>query len=599
MFFRPIVLLAVALSASPVAVCLAAPPCPTGPDTIYTRGRILTGAHLQATDPSPTPAHVTALAICHGIISAAGSDREILATKSAHTAVVDLHGAFVMPGFNDAHVHLFTAGQQQVLSVDLTGTRSLPDMLERIQTFAASAHTGAWILGGGWDQTLWADKTLPTRQAIDSVTAGHPSAFYRVDQHILIANSLALATAGITPATPDPTGGKLDHDASGALTGIVRETPATSLIESKVPPPTPAERQTALLAAIHDALAHGVTSVQDYSPPFDNFLVLEDLERQGKLPLRIAEWLDFTLPLATLQQQRASHPADDPLLHLTQLKGFMDGSLGSHTAALAAPYADDPQNSGIPRYTQSDLDHLTSDRAAAGFQIGFHAIGDQANTLALNAFEAGEQAGTSRAAQSTTEPSGPQPDRRFRIEHAQVLLPGDFDRFARLGIIASMQPSHLLTDMAWAGARLGDDRSKYAYAWRSFLDHHVTLAFGTDYPVESIDPFRGLYAAVTRQNESGTQTFHPEQRITLPEALFAYTQAPAFAEFRETLKGRLEPGFLADLIVLDRNLETATPRDRLATQVLQTIVNGKVVYTRTATAKRSPHGGHPDALEAR
>ncbi len=162
-----------------------------------------------------------------------------------------------------------------------------------------------------------------------------------------------------------------------------------------------------------------------------------------------------------------------------------------------------------------------------------------------------------------------------------------------------MQPSHLLTDMAWAGARLGDDRSKYAYAWRSFLDHHVTLAFGTDYPVESIDPFRGLYAAVTRQNESGTQTFHPEQRITLPEALFAYTQAPAFAEFRETRKGRLEPGFLADLIVLDRNLETATPRDLLATQVLQTIVNGKVVYTRTATAKRSPHRGHPDALEAR
>lgn len=576
MFSRAISVFALVLGASSPAVCRAAPSCPGGPDTLFVHGRILTGAHLQPTDPSPTPSHVSALAICHGLISAVGSDREVLATKTAHTAVVDLHGAFAMPGFNDAHVHLFTAGQQQVLSVDLTGTRSLAEMIERIRTFAASARPGAWILGGGWDQTLWTDKTLPTRQQIDSVTAGHPAAFYRVDQHILVANASALAAAAITPTTPDPTGGKLDHDASGALTGIVREIPATRLIDQKVPPPTRAERRSALLAAIHDALAHGVTSVQDYSPDWDNFLILEDLEREGNLPLRIAEWLDFTLPLDTLRQRRASHPADDPLLHLTQLKGFMDGSLGSRTAALAAPYADDPTTNGIPRYSQDDLDRLTQARAAAGFQIGFHAIGDQANTMALNALS-----------QAVADPhlEASASNRRFRIEHAQVLLPGDFDRFAKLGVIASMQPAHLLTDMNWAGQRLGDERSRYSYAWRSFLDHHVVLAFGTDYPVESINPFRGLYAAITRQNEAGTQTFHPEQRITLPEALYAYTEASAYAEFRETLKGRLEPGFLADFVVLDRDIETADPKSLLRTQVLRTVVNGQTVYTRTASAE--------------
>lgn len=590
MFSPAISFLALALTAGPAAICLpqpsSAPPCPAGPDTLFLHGRILTGAHLQPTDPSSTPSHVSALAICRGDISDVGSDVAILAQKTAHTTIVDLRGKFVMPGFNDAHVHLFTAGQQQVLSVNLTGTRSLAEMLDRIRTFAASARPGSWILGGGWDQTLWTDKTFPSRQQIDAVTTGHPAAFYRVDQHILVANSSALTTAGTTPATPDPAGGKFDRDASGALTGIVREIPATRLIDQQVPPPTRAERRSALLAAIHDALAHGVTSVQDYSPDWDNFLILEDLEREGNLPLRVAEWLDFTLPLDTLRQRRASHPADDPLLHLTQLKGFMDGSLGSRTAALAAPYADDPSNSGIPRYSQDDLDRLTLARAAAGFQIGFHAIGDQANTMALNAFRVGEQTGKP----AHVSPSCGEHEQqacavtsqtfRFRVEHAQVLLPGDFDRFAQLGVIASMQPSHLLTDMAWAGQRLGEPRSRDAYAWRSFLDHHVTLAFGTDYPVEPIDPFRGLYAAITRQNEAGSQTFHPEQRITLPEAIYAYTQAPAYAEFRDNLKGRLEPGFLADFIVLDRDLEAGTAREILGTHVLETIVNGQTVYIR-------------------
>ena len=313
------------------------------------------------------------------------------------------------------------------------------------------------------------------------------------------------------------------------------------------------------------------------------------MEHRGQLNLRFSEWLDFNLPVAVLKTRRASHDPNDPLLHLGFLKGFMDGSLGSRTAALAEPYSDDPKNSGIPRYDQANLNQMASERAAAGFQLGFHAIGDDANDIALNAFAAAGQ-----VAQPATAPAPPKdPDAtfvtdpiqhttpaalRFRIEHAQVLLPEDFDRFAKLGIIASMQPSHLLTDMNWAGARLGPERSAYAYAWRSMLDHHIPLAFGTDYPVESISPFRGLYSAITRKNEDGSMTFHPEQKISLAEAVYAYTQTSAFAEFREHRQGRLEPGYLADFIVLDRDLFTATPDQVLHTRALRTVVGGKTVY---------------------
>jgi predicted amidohydrolase YtcJ len=271
------------------------------------------------------------------------------------------------------------------------------------------------------------------------------------------------------------------------------------------------------------------------------------------------------------------------------LKGFMDGSLGSRTAALDEPYSDDPNNSGLPRYDQSKLTQLASERAAAGFQLGFHAIGDRANDMALNAFGAADQVanpapkppdqGPNANIVTNPQPGAPTPaSLRFRVEHAQVLLPQDFDRFASEGVIASMQPSHLLTDMKWATDRLGPERSKYAYAWRSFLDHHVTLAFGTDYPVESIDPFRGLYSATTRQNEAGTMTFQPQEKISLNEAIYAYTQAPAFAEFREHEKGRLEPRYLADIIVLDRDITTASPQQLLHTKVLRTVVQGETVY---------------------
>ncbi|WP_433972924.1 amidohydrolase [Tunturiibacter lichenicola] len=556
-------------------------------DTIYIHGNILTGTHLRPNDPSPTPEKVAALAIAEGKILAAGSDSTILKLKGPKTKVIDLHGAFAMPGFNDAHTHIASAGQQQ-LSINLDGVKSLAEMQQRIRTYAAKAKPGTWLVGGGWDHTLWPGAKLPTRADIDPITAGHPCILSRVDGHISLANSAALAAANITANTPDPAGAKIDHDASGTPAGILRESAATALVFNKIPPPSLEERRKALEIAINDALAHGVTSVQDNSD-WEDFLALEELEHSGKLHLRVAEWLAFDLPLPILEQRRASHPADDPLLHLTMLKGFMDGSLGSRTAALDEPYSDDPNNSGLPRYDQSKLTQLASERAAAGFQLGFHAIGDRANDMALNAFGAADQVanpapkppdqGPNADIVTNPQPGAPTPaSLRFRVEHAQVLLPQDFDRFASEGVIASMQPSHLLTDMKWATDRLGPERSKYAYAWRSFLDHHVTLAFGTDYPVESIDPFRGLYSATTRQNEAGTMTFQPQEKISLNEAIYAYTQAPAFAEFREHEKGRLEPRYLADIIVLDRDITTASPQQLLHTKVLRTVVQGETVY---------------------
>jgi hypothetical protein len=560
----------------------------TAPDVIYRHGNILTGAHLRENDPSPTPAKVTAIAIANGKILAAGTDATIEKLKGPNTQVIDLHGAFAMPGFNDAHTHIGEAGRTK-LSVDLVGVHSLAEMQQRIRTYVATAKPGSWILGGGWDHTLWANDTLPSRTDLDQVTAGHPAIFGRVDGHMTVANSAALAAANITAATPDPAGAKIDRDTSGNPTGILREGAANGLVYSKVPPPTLEQRRQALAVAIADVLSNGVTSVQDNSD-WNDFLALEELEHTGKLHLRVAEWLAFDTPLATLKERRASHPADDPLLHLTQLKGFMDGSLGSHTAAMEAPYSDEPGNSGLARYKQDKLNQMAAERAMAGFQLGFHAIGDRANAMALNAFGVADQVANlpppppehgqfvTKWDQGTPPPAA----LRFRVEHAQVLLPQDFDRFEKEGVIASMQPSHLLTDMKWATDRLGPERAKYAYAWKSFLDHNVVLAFGTDYPVELINPFRGVYSAITRQNEAGTQTFQPQEKISLNEAIYAYTQASAFGEFREHEKGRLEPGYLADLIVLDRDITTASPQRLLRTKVLRTIVNGETVYTAPA-----------------
>ncbi|QNI34879.1 amidohydrolase [Alloacidobacterium dinghuense] len=560
-----------------ISACVSAQTA-TPADTIYFHGNILTGVDLEAAQPQ----RVSAIAVRGGVVVASGTDADVKKLQGASTKMVDLGGAFVMPGFNDAHAHLGDAGRIK-LSVDVTGTKSLAEMQERVKAAAQAAAPGAWLTGGGWDHTLWASKTLPTKADLDAAAGGHPAFLVRVDGHIAIANTAALNAAGITKTTPDPQGGKIDRDANGVATGIIRET-AQALIDKVIPPPTPELRRRGIELALADAVEHGVTSVQDNSD-WEDFLVYEQLEKEGKLPARISEWLPFNASVDLLKQHRAYHPADDAMLHTTMLKGFMDGSLGSRTAALKAPYGDDPGNSGIPRYQQAQLNQMAIERAQAGFQMGFHAIGDRAVSMALDAFAAAQGSGPLKADMQTMRaPNGRKiihatlTGSRNRIEHSQVVDPADFARYKQLGVIASMQPNHLLTDMNWAEQRLGPDRAKYAYAWKSFLDAGVPLAFGTDYPVEPITPYRGVYCAVTRMNEAGTQTYFPEQKLTIWQAIYAYTQGSAYAEFAESRKGKLANGYLADFVVLDRDITSVAPPEILRTQVLRTVVNGQTVY---------------------
>jgi predicted amidohydrolase YtcJ len=542
----------------------APPPSPV--IAIYYHGNILTGVGLGGDRAQ----RVTAIAVGDHQIVAIGDDATILRQKQPGTKLFDLHGAFVMPGINDAHVHLGNAGRIK-LAVDLTGSTSLAEMLRRVSAAAAAAPAGEWLLGGGWDHTLWDTKTLPTRQDLDTVSGGHPAFFVRVDGHIAVANSAALALSAVTNQTPSPAGGQLDHDGEGNLTGIVREDSGQELIQKHIPAPSHELRRRAIVLAVKDAAAHGVTSVQDNSD-WDDFLVYQELEREGQLPVRISEWLSFNDPVEVLVAHRAAQPADDRMLHTGMLKGFMDGSLGSRTAALLSPYADDPGNRGLPRYEQARLDAMTKERAAAGFQIGFHAIGDRAVEMALNAFA---------AADASVE-------RRDRIEHSQVVDPRDIPRYKAMGIIASMQPSHLLTDMKWAPARLGQQRSRYAYGWKAFLEAGVPLAFGTDYPVEPITPFRGIYAGVTRRDEAGTDSYFPQDRLTIDEVLLAYTQGSAYAEFAEGFKGKLVPGYVADFVVLDRDLTKVPAGGILKTQVLRTVVDGRTVYEASDAVSNTP-----------
>jgi predicted amidohydrolase YtcJ len=536
------------------------------PDIILFNGVIYTGEGFTQDKPQT----VEAIAIGRGKVLAVGTNEDIKRLAGPKTILRDLSStnarAFVFPGFNDAHTHLGSAGQTK-LNVDLTGVNSLAEMLTKIKAFADAAPAGHWLTGGNWDHTLWANKVLPTRQDLDKVTGDHPAFLDRIDGHISIANTAALKAAGITGKTVPPQGGAIDHAPNGEPTGILRES-AQGLVYEVIPPPTHDERRRGDELAIADALSHGVTSVQDFSD-WQDFLVFEELEKEGNLKIRISEWLPFKDPLDELEKMRAHHDQNDPILHTGMLKGFMDGSLGSRTAAMKAPFADDPDNTGLPQYTQTQLNQMAVDRSKAGFQLGFHAIGDKAAAMALDAYS---RPGVSRSA-------------RNRIEHAQVVDPADIPRFAKLGVIASMQPNHLLTDMNWAEDRLGPQRAAYSYAWKAFLDAGVPLAFGTDYPVEPITPFRGLYAAVTRVNEKGTKTYYPENKLTRGQSLYAYTQGSAYAEFAEEHKGKLVLGYDADFIIVDRDLYTVDAPAILLTKVRATFVNGRECYSSNGSAQ--------------
>ena len=531
-------------------------------------------------------------------IVAVGTSREI-AARYEGARTIDLKGKLVTPGFNDAHIH-FLGGGLSLLRVNLIGAKSLAEAKARVAARVREVAPGTWILGRGWDHTLWGGE-WPTRKDLDEVAPNNPAIFQRVDGHVSWANSLALAKGNVTRETKDPQGGEILHDAGGEPTGILKET-AAGIVTRVVPEPTREEKLEGLARALVEARRYGITSVQDSVAGYETLALYRELLAADKLTVRVAEWLDFGQPVEVLTRQRAefaAHKVDPLRIRITALKGYVDGTLGSRTAAMLAPFADDPHNSGIPRRTPEELTSMIVERHNAGFQITLHAIGDRANRMALEGFaEAIRKPFAQTAAQfhrgvelsavnaeirdpvsGSAQPVSPH---RHRIEHAQVVAPSDFARFRDLGVIASMQPSHAISDKRWAEARLGEYRVLGAYSWHTFMAHGVHVPFGTDWPVEPINPYLGLYAAVTRQSVEGDPAggWWPEQRVSVEDAIRNYTAEGAYATFEEKEKGQIAAGMLADLVVHTRDLLAIAPKDILQTEPEMTVFGGRVVYER-------------------
>ena len=529
---------------------------PEPPSLILLNGAIYTGDTSRP--------RVEAVAIRGEIIVAAGATSEMRRLAGPGTRIVDLQGRFAMPGFNDAHIHLANGGQAK-LAVDLEGAKSLVEFQDRIRARLGEFEPGEWVTGRGWDHTLWPENRFPTRADLDAISSKHPMMFTRVDGHVAVANSLAVRLAGVSKHTKDPPGGSIERDAAGEPTGMLKEN-AMELVGRKVPPLSPAQRRRAIELALAEAARFGVTSLQDNSA-WEDFLVYEQLKKDGLLTARITEWLPFLEPLPRLDQMRRHGGTTDAWLRTGAAKILVDGSVGSRTAAMLAPYSDDATTTGILRIEPEQLKRMAVERDKAGFQLAFHAIGDRANRIALDAIAA------------VRATNGPR-DRRDRIEHAQVIAPEDFARFAELGLIASMQPVHESTDMRWAEARLGAARSRGAYAWRTMLRLGVPLAFGTDYPVEPVNPLRGLYACVTRELPAGGPPggWQPQEKISLEECIRAYTAGSAYAQFERGKKGQIVPGQYADIVVLSADLTRIPAPELLRAEVVQTFVGGRLVY---------------------
>ena len=530
----------------------------SSPVTLFRNG------HIYTNDPESPWAD--AMLVRGEEILAVGDEEEITALADKVGQTVDLEQHFVMPGFNDAHVHLGSAGEYWT-SLQLVGVQSVAELQKRLSEAVAKQKEGEWITGQGWDHTFWPEKKFPNRQQLDAVSPRNPVILTHVSGHVAVANSLALQIAGITTATANPSGGEIEKDENGEPTGMLKEGAAMRLVEAKVPAATMEQRRKGIELALADLAKFGVTSAQDNSA-WEDFLTYRALKKEGKLTVRITEWLPFPAPLAKLEEMRREGSTTDPWLRTGALKMVTDGALGSRTAAMLVPYADDSSTSGIMTMEPEKLRALAIERDKAGFQLNFHAIGDRANRVALDAFEAAAKA------------NGPR-DRRDRIEHAQVVALSDIPRFAKLQVIASMQPSHETSDMRWAEQRVGPERVKGAYAWASMEKFGVRLAFGTDYPVEPITPFRGLYACVTRELPTGGPQggWQPQEKISLGDCIRAYTSGSAYGEFMDGKKGELKAGEFADFIVLSDDLTKVEPRQYLGTTVLRTVVGGKTVYS--------------------
>jgi predicted amidohydrolase YtcJ len=493
-----------------------------------------------------------------------GSSAEIakMLQGAPRAKVIDAHGGFVTPGFIDSHVH-FIDGGFRLSSVQLRDARTPAEFIARIKAYAATMPRGAWITGGDWDHQNWGGE-LPRRDWIDSVTRENPVWIARLDGHMGLANSAALKAAGVTAATKDVEGGSIVRDAEGNPTGILKDN-AEGLIDRVVPAPPAELNDRALDAAMRYVAARGVTSVQNMGG-FDDLATFERAHRDGRLITRIYA----VTPIGQWERLRdtvAARGKGDEWVRIGGLKGFVDGSLGSHTAAMFSPFVDSPKDSGLFVETREDLLRWTEGADRAGLQVIVHAIGDRAINSQLNIYEQVERE------------NGPR-DRRFRIEHAQHLLPADIPRFAKLGVIPSMQPYHAIDDGRWAEKVIGHERSKTTYAFRSLLDTKARLAFGSDWFVAPPSPLEGIYAAVTRRtlDDKHPEGWIPEQKITVEEALRAYTIDAAFASFDEAVKGSLERGKLADLVLIDRDITRIPPETIRDAKVLLTVVGGRIVF---------------------
>jgi len=522
---------------------------------------VIINANIRTMDAKRTVA--SSIAIIGQRIKAIGSDADVRLWIGPKTHVIDAKGKLVLPGFNDAHVH-FTSGGMQLSLIDLRSAASQEEFAARIKAYVAKLKPGEWVLGGRWDHENWKPNDLPTRQLIDAVSPNNPVFVQRLDGHMAVVNSLALKLAGVTKATKDVEGGLIVRDSQGEPTGVLKDT-AMGLVSRIVPDATFEQKLNAAAAATDYAASLGVTSVQEAGTP--DVGVYHELLRSGRLKTRIyaagvlSEW----------QRQgnagiRAAFGSD--MLRVGSLKGYSDGSLGSRTAWFFEPYHDDAQTSGIPR--ADVLTTMKTDVASAdknGLQVMIHAIGDRSNATILDIFE---QVARDNGAK----------DRRFRIEHAQHLRGQDIPRFGKLGVIASMQPVHLTDDGRWAGNRLDDKRLKGTYAFRTLLDSGAHVAFGTDWAVAPLNPFFGIFAAVTRRttDNKNPNGWIPEQKITVDEAVRCYTAGSAYAEFQENEKGTLEVGKLADMIIVSDDIFAIDPVKIADAKVLLTVVDGKVVF---------------------
>lgn len=544
---------ALLLAILPWAAVVAA----AAPDTVYLNGNFWTGDAKQA--------KAEAVAIASGSIVALGSTADIRKLATDKTRVVDLRGGHVVPGFIDNHVH-FINGGLALDQVDLRDAATPAEFSRRIAQAAAKLPKGRWIKDGNWDHELW-NGQLPTRDWIDKDTPETPVFVSRLDGHMALANSVVLKLAGIDAKTPDPAGGTIVRDKSGRPTGVLKDT-AMSLVTKVMPPTSDDELEQALNRAMEHAASFGVTQVHDMGG-LEDFRVLElyrRMRQQDKLRLRIYSFV----PLADERQAvtfKQRNGAGDAWLRWGGVKVFVDGSLGSTTAWFHRPYDDEPNTSGL---TMVDPEQLRTQIVAAdkaGLHVAVHAIGDRANDWLLGAYAKIEQA-------------GPKKDWRFRIEHAQHLTPAAIKQFGPLGVVASMQPYHAIDDGRWAEKRIGAERLKGTYAFRSLIDAGAHLTFGSDWPVAPLDPLTGIYAAVTRRTLDGANPngWQPQEKITVAEALRSYTAENAWAGFQENKVGVLKPGALADFAVLSKDLFTTPPNEITNIKVVRTVVGGKDVF---------------------